>query len=231
MATTSTYSPGVQEVAIARLCLDLEAPNLTKRQQELIYAELYKNLVFLCTNITAKKYGVSDRIDLELIAHEVTTSAIMTIIKKKKVVSSWVSLLRKMVHDNVCKHLVSTVYNPMTGSSSVNIYQSAESGSEEILEKMFPFNDLSGEVISFFFSHIKNIAEKTAKLSSGLGNNHGAQFLSWACIECAFNPNFMKVLESVCPPQFCFRVSFYSNSFLELISQVTDRQKLESTIL
>lgn len=198
--------------------------NPTKRER--LNTLMYNDVKALSFTLIVKKYGYSDRIDIDSIAHDVASSALMTIIRREKEVFSWVQLVKKMSYDWVNKWMKANLYSRESQHVQLDDTAENEDGDERAIE--IPCYDLGSDVVKFFFSHLEERAEAVLKLLAPLQGPKGKVIARLAVQKALYETDGLLHL---LPPYQQARVNFYAHKVRETLLPVVSASHFEKAFL
>lgn len=187
----------------------------------------YENIRDLSLIIMMKKFGYSPRIDTDTIAHEVATSALMTLIVRRKTVDSWTNIIRKITHDLSNKWMKTHLYSNNAKTVSLDDHgegEDSEDGMNSTID--IPYYDMDPGVAHMYYHYLNTTVDRAIKLLNDIGTGTRNRLVAKLSLSHATGRLPLAILQSL-PQAVRCRVQYYAYRVRQILIPVFSSRQFE----
>jgi hypothetical protein len=189
----------------------------------------YDNIRDLSLILMMKKYGYSPRIDTDTIAHEVATSALMTVIVRGKTVDSWTNLIRKITHDLSNKWMKAHLYSNNAKTVSLDDHEGdGEDGEGMGAAIDVPCHDMDPGLAYMYYHFLDSTVRRAVRVLDGIGAGPRNRVTARLALSHASGTLPLPVLQSL-PAAVRHRVQYYAFRVRQILVPVFSSRHFERT--
>lgn len=198
------------------------------RRNQRACSQMYTDLRTMANAVIIKKYGLSPRIDVETITHEVAASIMMSVVRRRADVFSWVHLVRKVSFDWTNKWMKNNLYGRHASNVSLDAHCSDEDGQPEPVHDIAVY-DIDPAMVQMYYGFVNQRVQQVFRDTRQLGTSARGNLTRRLAIAAAVHGDMAAV--TALPAAAKARVRYYMHAVRRALLPVLSRDHFEREFL